>query len=132
MSWDREIGSVEGSLVGDKENPAVEGCTAQTEHRRSAGEGRVPAVVEESLPVGGKESLVGGMAILAVKCTVVEDTVVEGTARLVVEEMANPVAEKDKPTPGLVGTVVARGQAEDPPARIRPEVVETARAYGKG
>ena len=58
---------------------------AQTEHKRSAGEGVVPAVVESRL-AGGKESLVGGMATLAV---------VESKVRLVVESTASPVAAED-------------------------------------
>ena len=71
----------------------------QTERNRSAGEGRDPAVAEESMPVGGK-------AFLVVKYTV------EGMVRHVVEGRVNP------------GMVVADSQAEKPHMPGRPEVVE--------
>ena len=134
-SWDRRIASVEierkaveGSLVGDKEIPAVGGtlveggCRVHSEHRHSAGEGTVPAVGEKSRVAGGKESpVVGDMAFLAVKHTV------EGVARLVVEGRVNPVVvAEDTAIPAEIGAVAVDSYTEEP---LGPEVPETGRAY---
>ena len=45
---------------------------AWAERKRPVGKGRPPPVVEKGRFAAGKENLVGGMATLAVKCTVVE------------------------------------------------------------
>lgn len=85
---------------------------AQAEHKRSAEEGRDPAVVEKSRLAVGKGCLVGGMVTLAVA-----------------ESRGYPVAVENKVIPAVTGMVVGHSQAEDPHTRIRPEVVETGRAY---
>jgi len=110
---------VGGNLVGDKENPAVVGtlveerCTAQTEHKRSAGEGRDPAVAEENMLAGGKESLVvGGMAFLAVM-----HTAAEGMGRHVAGGMVSSV---------VADRAAAHIQAEKLHTQTRPGVAETA------
>jgi hypothetical protein len=93
----------------------------QTEHRRSVGADRIPAVVEESRPAECKENLVvEGMVSLVVKRTV---------ARLVAVGRVNPVAAEDKEIPAVAGMAVAHSQAEEPHTQTRPEVAETARAY---